>query len=1323
MSNTIDYGGHTWDLDKLREANITFQIRQNKLYVKKPNGSRFYDITTTRGALSDPERFYSEPERKQRERKYVEPQVIEFNSYKLIRMDTEHKLPVGQSVYTIKLSKSMSQKVKKFPLEGIIGMIGSIIEDFKTLYKDNDLIQIRISAIPSTWNVQNQKLIKVKDFNLEDILTRLESILQSNDEHYMDEEGATMELIDFNFVGVRMPEGGAWLKAITETDMYKKKGVIQIKNDDNICLARAIVVAKAKIEEHEKYEQIRKGRRIQDELANKLHEEAGVMKDLCGLSEISEFARYIDYNIVIVEYPDKIVYKTEMKDKKNIYILKTMNHYDTITSIKAFLSKRNFCEKCMKGYEHNHSCEFKCNICLTEGCKGYDNISKWKMCNECNRKFPNDECFNNHKQNKLCDEKKKCITCAKTYKGEHKCGYEKCRNCKELQPLWHKCEIKKKAIHEPSTKYVFFDFEANQETGIHIINHSESQYFDDSTPIIHKNIEQFCEWALGVKHKGYTFIAHNARGYDCQFVLKWLIEKGITPFVIYEGGKIMMMSIGKGKEQIRFIDSLSFLTMPLSDFPDTFGLTELKKGYFPHFFNKTDNQTYIGKMPDKDDYGYNSFSKNKRDDFLKWYDEQKDKVFDFNKEMIEYCHSDVDILRRGCIEFREQFMEFGIDPFQYTTIASTCMALFKANYMPEDSIAVIPTNRTDKAKTSRMCVEWLAYREKKDNAKIQHGLNGKEKILNLPKGVKAYLDGYDEKTKTAYEFHGCYWHGCPECFNGNELNREWSVNKTFGQLYKETKLRETLICQHPEVSQLITIWGCQWNRIRTKEEFKGTIEETLIEQEAINPRHAMFGGRVNALSLYWKSMSEYQYAKYIDVCSLYPTVMYYDPYPVKHHQAIRGKEAHDMLNNKTAFGIAKIKILPPRGLIHPVLPCQDRGKMMYYLCNKCGKEGLQDKCQHTDEDRILTGTWATPLIYRAIKKGYKLIKTYELWHWNEQTTELFKEYIKTFLRVKQESSGYPSNVITEEDKDNYIKDYEEKMKIKLDKSKIEKNEGRRAVAKLCLNSLWGKFGQQNNKTQTRIVRSEAELFKILNDKKINEVSINVINKECLELSYNLHPEKVSDPYNTNICVALFTTAHAQMRLYDMMDRLGNRVLYHDTDSVIYSVDEKEGQTTIPTGDLLGQWTDELVDKKTKVSRKITTFVGAGPKSYGYILDDGTTKMKLKGFSMNYETCKKLNLVNMFSIISNGLKVQDTELSKKAYEELEDLLETKGEKCIAKNVAEAGNLTIHTNSKITRNKNTKTISSEHIQKIFSFTYTKRVIQPLKENQITTLPYGY
>ena len=70
-----------------------------------------------------------------------------------------------------------------------------------------------------------------------------------------------------------------------------------------------------------------------------------------------------------------------------------------------------------------------------------------------------------------------------------------------------------------------------------------------------------------------------------------------------------------------------------------------------------------------------------------------------------------------------------------------------------------------------------------------------------------------------------------------------------------------------------------------------------------------------------------------------------------------------------------------------------------------------------------------------------------------------------FLKLKQESSSYPSWVQSEDDKDKYIQDYRRAEGSALEKAPISKNAGQRTLAKLKLNSMWGKWAQ-NQKNQT-----------------------------------------------------------------------------------------------------------------------------------------------------------------------------------------------------------------------------------------------------------------
>ena len=75
---------------------------------------------------------------------------------------------------------------------------------------------------------------------------------------------------------------------------------------------------------------------------------------------------------------------------------------------------------------------------------------------------------------------------------------------------------------------------------------------------------------------------------------------------------------------MKFFDSLNFIPMRLADFPKTFGMEELAKGYFPHLFNKKENEKYVGPIPPNPYYNPNGMSPAAREKFLKWYTAKKE---------------------------------------------------------------------------------------------------------------------------------------------------------------------------------------------------------------------------------------------------------------------------------------------------------------------------------------------------------------------------------------------------------------------------------------------------------------------------------------------------------------------------------------------------------------------------------------------------------------------------------------------------------------------------------------------------------------------------
>ena len=99
--------------------------------------------------------------------------------------------------------------------------------------------------------------------------------------------------------------------------------------------------------------------------------------------------------------------------------------------------------------------------------------------------------------------------------------------------------------------------------------------------------------------------------------------------------------------------------MALSNFPETFRINELKKGFFPHFFNIQENQKYAGYMPDKSYYDPDGMSPARKEEFLRWYNDKvfQRYVFNFQDELLTYCQSDVRLLKQGCMTFQSQFKD------------------------------------------------------------------------------------------------------------------------------------------------------------------------------------------------------------------------------------------------------------------------------------------------------------------------------------------------------------------------------------------------------------------------------------------------------------------------------------------------------------------------------------------------------------------------------------------------------------------------------------------------------------------------------------------
>ena len=182
-------------------------------------------------------------------------------------------------------------------------------------------------------------------------------------------------------------------------------------------------------------------------------------------------------------------------------------------------------------------------------------------------------------------------------------------------------------------------------------------------------VEAFLDWAQtltqtndpNVRRK-VICIAHNFKGYDSYFILEECYKQYLKPEQLVNGAKILSLSV----MGLKFIDSMSFLPMPLSSFPKAFGLQELKKGFFPHFFNVLSNQDYVGSIPARDYYDPQGMSPSRKAEFDTWHALRVAEQYQFNfkQELLAYSQSDVRLLKQGCQKFQQEFRTLAdFDPF------------------------------------------------------------------------------------------------------------------------------------------------------------------------------------------------------------------------------------------------------------------------------------------------------------------------------------------------------------------------------------------------------------------------------------------------------------------------------------------------------------------------------------------------------------------------------------------------------------------------------------------------------------------------------------
>lgn len=186
----------------------------------------------------------------------------------------------------------------------------------------------------------------------------------------------------------------------------------------------------------------------------------------------------------------------------------------------------------------------------------------------------------------------------------------------------------------------------------------------------------------------------------------------------------------------------------------------------------------------------------------------------------------------------------------------------------------------------------------------------------------------------------------------------------------------------------------------------------------------------------------------------------------------------------------------------------------------------------------------------------------------------------------------------------------------------------------------------------------------------------------VRLQWVLDDDFVETRGRTNVVIAAYTTAQARLKLYSYLERLGDRTLYADTDSIIFTA--RPGEWSPPLDDYLGDMTDETPGKK------ILSFVTGGPKNYAYTVLDShgeiSTCCKVKGIALNHKNSLDIN----FDTIKNMITSTGTSV-----------------------------VTVRNDYKIARDSKMTEIITRKENKDYKLVFDKRILQ----RGLISVPYGY
>jgi hypothetical protein len=448
----------------------------------------------------------------------------------------------------------------------------------------------------------------------------------------------------------------------------------------------------------------------------------------------------------------------------------------------------------------------------------------------------------------------------------------------------------------------------------------------------------------------------------------------------------------------------------------------------------------------------------------------------------------------------------------------------------------------------------------------------------------------------------------------------------------------------------------------------------LKPSEAKLVRESLHGGRTDKRANYMDLQTPHDRIEYVDFKSLYPSVQdckvhdTHFPVGVPSWGRFNGPSSNEKLiadmGDKTGF--VRISCKPLKYVTHPTL----------HRTGKYSKEEQGVKLLF-ELDQKVSEVYAWPEIQEAIRCGEIEVTEVHDCLLFDKGTYVFAEYVDFFFKLKEDAE-------------------------------VAGNEGLRSLAKLLLNSLWGKLGQRSY-SEREWVEDTGRRDYLLSKFDSGEFQMQscILKDEYRAFFEYRLPDDFNNLSSTACHIAAFVSMWGRVVLHKkLLHPHGMRAMYCDTDSAIVYL--RHGiDPMYYLGNKLGDLTNEvkkMVDDSWK-DPFINQVVMLAPKTYALEVKDKEDPTKIyhktvcKGFEPSFDNAQKINFQSMKELVFTNYNLNSFMNKKRPGEHVD----------VARRLVIKGGTRLSFKSSMARNEITPV--EVQVQKNLNGNYTKGRVHPV------------